>query len=593
MNIYMKYTFFFFTFAFFYVTIAGAQTVPEIIGNPTAVADTTDGMIISYSPEPFQPLRLLFDYYHHSLPSTKIGSHLVTGSYLNSVGRYGWDDFVHSNTFDPVFVALEKEYSISMSRKTFSEKLLSETDAVVIMNPDNPLIFPSARILSDEEISILRKFVNNGGSLMVMVNSGGAARESESFENVQLRKLTRGFGLDWNDDDTHYSNNLIQKGHPYFYDVPVFHYGAGCTLQILLEASSPEILLNVYSEECYTDRHVNGPGIVMVRPGKGKFILVGDVGTWTANLSRPWADNELILRQLFRYLKPDRGVTPPQLTTGKTWQYEVKAFGLQGIPVLNSLSQVTKPHYRLFSPRPITNMPYFEASALLNLTCREQTKDQASILEAKVTDFRWFDEQPENKGDHTIRFTASRQGKVSGMEASGYIAQWLAPDVPVIIALLPVDGLHPGDRWESDEYLRVPIIRGSDLAPVKPHNLEITYVGDRQIGDKNCRLLRSSGEIWLDEMGIQVEDLLPLEEVRRVGGSHYQYLNKRGGKFLFKREQWVDQNTGTVVKARIQTRIFTWVQDTNKPASIAPGKSDIVMSLAYIVTFQLREPVGN
>ncbi len=566
-----------------------AQKIPAGASALLSEADTTDGKVIPYSPEPFQPLRLLFDYYHHSLPSTPVGSHLVTGSYLNSIGRYGWDDFVHSNTFDPVFVALEKEYSVSMSRQPFTGKLLSQTDAAVIMNPDNPELFPSARIISDEEITVLRQFVNNGGCLMVMVNSGGAGRESESFENVQLRKLVRGFGLDWNDNDTHYSNNLIQQGHPHFYDVPLFHYGAGCTLQILPDASSPEVLLNVYSEESYADRNVRGPGIVMVRPGRGKFILVGDVGTWTANLSRPWADNERILKQLFRYLKPDRGVLPFHLAAGKTLEYEVFAAGMQGIPVLNTLSQVKKPHYRLFSPRPITNMPYFEASATLRLTCREKTPDQASLLEAEVSGFRWFDEQPEGKEDQKIHFLASRQGKVSGLDASGNDAQWLAPDVPVIIPLLPVDGLRPGDRWESEEFLRIPIIRGTDLAPVKPYTLEITYVGDRKFGNKDCRLLRSSGEIWLNETGVKIEDLLPAEEVRRVGGAHYRYLNERGGKLLFKREQWVDQKTGIVVKARIQTRVFTWVQDTSKPESTAPGKSDIVMSLAYIVNFDLKK----
>jgi hypothetical protein len=169
-------------------------------------------------------------------------------------------------------------------------------------------------------------------------------------------------------------------------------------------------------------------------------------------------------------------------------------------------------------------MPYFETSALLQLTCKEQTKDQAARLEAKVKDFRWFDEQPENHGDQYICFTASSQGKVSGIEASGYDAQWLTPDVPVIIALLPVDGVCPGDRWESIESLRVPILRGSDLAPVKLFNMEVTYVGDTQVEGKSCRLLRSSSEIWLDELGVRVEELLPEEEVRRVGGSNYQFF---------------------------------------------------------------------
>ncbi len=559
-------------------------------GIVTVVADTIPNHVISYSSQTMQPVRLMFDYYHHSLPSTKVGNRIITGSWVDDNGRYGWDDFVHTNTFDPVFIALEKEYSISMSREPYSKKLLSQTDAVVIMNADNPQIVPSAHLLSDGEISFLQEFVKNGGSLMVMVNAGGTARESEGFEKVQLNKLVRGFGLDWNNDDTHYSDILIQEGHPHFYDVPIFHYGAGCTLQILPEAQNPEVLMDVYSDAGYTDRKVSGHGIVMVRPGKGKFILVGDVGSWTGNISRPWTDNARILKQLFRYLKPDRGVTPPQFPADKSWEYEVTVEGLQGVPVANSLSQISRPHYRLFSPRKITNMPYFETSAHLKLTCKEQTKDQAAKLEAKVTDFRWFDEQPENPGDQYIRFTASRQGKVSGMEASGYDAQWLATDVSVIIALLPVDGVRAGDRWESVESLRIPILRGSDLPPVKPFTLEVTYVADTQVEGNSCRLLRSSGEIWLDELGVRIEELLPQEEVRRVGGSHYEFLAKRGGKLLFKREQWVDQKTGIVVKARIQTRIVAWIHDLRKPINISNADKDnnMVVSLAHIVTFKLK-----
>lgn len=563
---------------------------PDSSGIVIAIADTLSDKLISYSRAPMQPVKLLFDYYHHSLPSTRVGNHIITGSWIDDNGRYGWDDFVHTNTFDPLFVALEKEYSIFMSREPYSKKLLSQTDAVVMMNADNPRIVPSAHLLSDGEISLLQQFVKNGGSLMVLVNAGSAARESEGFEKVQLRKLVRGFGLDWNDDDTHYSDNLIQEGHPHFYDVPNFHYGAGCTLQILPEATNPEILLDVYSDASYTDRQIRGHGIVMVRPGKGKFILVGDVGSWTGNMSRPWADNERVLKQLFRYLKPNRGVTPLLLPVGKSLEYEVTVAGLQAVPVDNSLTQIPRPHYRVFSPREITNMPYFETSALLKLTCKEQTKDQASRLEAKVTDFRWFDEQSENKGDQYISFTASSQGKVSGMKTSGHDAKWLAPDVSVIIALLPVDGLRPGDCWESIEYVRVPILQGADLAPVKPYNMEVNYVGDTYEGGKNCRLLRSSGEIWLDELGVRVEELLPEEEVRRVGGSNYEFFTNHGGKLLFKREQWVDMETGIVVKARTQTRIVAWIHDLRKPVNLSPKDKDnnMIVSLAHIVNFKLK-----
>src|SRR5690606_5799025 len=127
-------------------------------------------------------------------------------------------------------------------------------DGVVIFALDNPALIQDAKVISDDEISALKDFVHKGGSLMLMLNAVEKNRFNESFETVQTRKLLHQFGLDWNNDDTHYSDNTIPVGHPYFYDVQVFHYGAGCTIKILPDAPRPEVLLNVYSDSTYTDR---------------------------------------------------------------------------------------------------------------------------------------------------------------------------------------------------------------------------------------------------------------------------------------------------------------------------------------------------
>src|SRR5690606_24942736 len=164
------------------------------------------------------------------------------------------------------YTILSKEYSISMSRSPYSKKLLKDFDGVVIFAADNPLLIHDAEVITDTEIIALTDFVEKGGSLMVMLNAIEKNRFNESFETKQMKKLLGYFGLTWNDNDTHYSDNIIPVGHPYFYDVPVFHYGAGCTIKILPEAKDPEILLNVYSDTTYIDRSVSGAGIVMVRP---------------------------------------------------------------------------------------------------------------------------------------------------------------------------------------------------------------------------------------------------------------------------------------------------------------------------------------
>lgn len=543
-----------------------------------------------YSPKPFEPYNILFDYYHHSLPSTKVGNYITTGSWVDDKGRYGWDDFVHTNTFDPVYIALEKDYQISMGHKPFSKALLSEIDIVVIINNEDPKKNTAANLIADGEISVLRNFVEEGGSLMVMLNAGTADREHESFEKTQLRKLVNSFGLDWNDDDTHYSDNFIPEGHPYFYDIPNFHYGAGCTIEILPEAYNPEVLLNVYSDPSYTDRQVNGPGIVMVRHGKGKFMLVGDRGSWTGNMSRPWADNCRFLKQMFVYLHPDNGVIQPQYSVGQSLDYKLTVSGLQSVPVANSLSEIEKPFYRMFSPRPTTVMPYFERSADLKLTCNKSTKESGSKMSLEIENFKWFDEQPEDTSRQNITFTVSKQGKVSEIRTSGFDAQWLSPDISLLVALLPADGIKPGDRWNTEEPLRVPILRGSDLPPSIKHELEIVYVNDTLVDGMNCRLLRSSGEIWLDDLGVTVQDLLPNELINKVNGLDYRYYSKHGGKILFKREQWVDSKKGIVIKAKSQTRIIAWIHDLRKPI---PEKNvdkdnEMIISLAHIVNYKLK-----
>jgi len=547
--------------------------------------------VLWFNPHSSERTRLLFDYYHHGLPNTKVGNHLITGSWVDNDGRYGWDDFVHTNTFDHAYTILEEEFTIGANRQPYTENLLQTTDGVVIIAADNPKLIPRSKLISDEEITALRNFVNRGGSLMLMLNGGGAGRFSESFESKQVRKLVNGFGLDWNDDDTHYSDNVLPKGHPYFYDVPTFHYGAGCTLKILPEASRPEVLLNVYADEGYPDRSVNGPGIVMTRPGRGKFILVGDAGSWTGNLSRPWAENERVLKQLFRYMKPDQGVQAATYELGKPLIYDVTVAGMQAIPLANTLSGVSRPLYKSFSPRPITDMPFIESTASITLIPRAETDLKSIRAEGIVSDFQWFDRPTTSSEEQTFSLMISKQGKVSDLEASGEHARWLAPDLPALIALLPVDGIRPGDSWESIENLRIPNLRGTDLPTVKLTNIDIHYVKNDVCGDKDCRLLQSSGEMWLDDLGIKVTDLLPEEEVKRVGGSNYRYFNKRGGKLLFKREQWVDMQSGMVVKARLQTRVIAWIQDTRKPVATnnADKDNEMIVSLANITTFSLNE----
>lgn len=552
------------------------------------VADTAKNIV--YSADQPKPLKILFDYYHHSKPSTKVGNFMVTGSWLGGEGRYAWNDYVHSNTFDPVFTSLGEDFYITIGRESFTKKVLSQHDAVLIINPDNPKVVPQIPVITDAEIKNVRDFVYRGGSLMVMINAGGIDRASEDFESVQLRKLVRSFGLDWNNDDTHYSDVKIGDTHPYFYDLPVFHYGAGCTIQILPGAEQPETLMEVASDAGYPDRHIRGPGMVLVRHGKGKMILVGDAGSWTGNMSRPWAENDRILKQLFMYLKPDNGGVMPQYPIGKAMEYNVTISGLQAIPNANSISEIPKEGYEMFKPRERTNMPYLEGTARLVLTNKAVSADQSLSMEAAVSGFKWFNKLVSDTVQR-IRFVSSRQGKVSNIDVNGKAAAWLAPEMSSAVALTPVEGIRPGDKWLSQEWLRIPVLDGTSVSPVRNLELEVTYVRDEMMNGIKCRLYRSADELWLNDLNIKAGDLLPDAIMNRVGGSHFKFFNARGGKLLFKKEQWVDARTGVVIKARNQSRILAWIEDTRKKVDLSNADKDnsMILSLAQIITLDLKK----
>jgi len=547
---------------------------------------------VPYSPEPAPRLRLLFDYYHHLKPSTKVGEHLVTGGWADNVGRYGWDDFSHTNSFDPVFAALEEKYAIYIHEEPFSKSALKKADGVVIINPDSPVLTPTVPVLTDEEIDNLTQFVRQGGSLMLLINSSG--HKTEKFEDVKLRKLVNGFGLDWNLDDTHYSDIALGKNHPYFYDVPVFHYGAGCTIKIADSAEDPEVLMHVYSDPRYTERSVDGPGIVMVRPGKGKVILVGDTGSWGANVSRPWADNTIVMKQLFRYMLPSRGVSLPTYKTGSEITYDFTIAGLTAMDFNNNtLTSLNRPHHRMFKPRPKTALPFVEASGTLKLGVNEGTDAGATTLAGEITAFRWFDEKDSIGTVESLELQVSRQGKVTAIAVTGENAEYIGPDLGALSALIPNDGIRVGDRWERIEQLAIPTLRGTDRAITKPVEWDVAYVGDEVVNGVDCRLLRSSNEIWLNEIDVDIEDMLPEEEIRKWGGAQYEMFMERGGTLLVRREQWVEKTTGQVVRAKTQSRIVSWIWDTqdfSNPVAATPDERDkhMVTSVAHIITFNRR-----
>src|SRR5690606_41330181 len=98
-----------------------------VLFSQTMSGQSLEPEFIPYSASPQKKMRLLFDYYHHGLPSTKVGNYIMTGSWFHNNGRYGWIEFVHTNTMEHADLLLYERFSILMVLAPVTLKTLSQT----------------------------------------------------------------------------------------------------------------------------------------------------------------------------------------------------------------------------------------------------------------------------------------------------------------------------------------------------------------------------------------------------------------------------------------------------------------------------------
>ena len=533
-----------------------------------------------YTPEtPERPVVLL-DYYHCAELQNKIGSLVVTGSYGTRMGRYGINDFSHVNSFDPLIRALQNEFALILHKEPFTNQNLEKTDIVFMFMPDLPELDPQIPIISDTEIENLDKFVKHGGSLILMVNAFDTASTKKNLP-TQFRKLFNRFGIDWNENNTSYVDIAIGSEHPFFYDIDVVHYGGGCTFNYLDTAKNIKTLLYVHGD--FGSEEIEGPGISLVRHGKGKVLCIGDTGSWTANMSRPWAQNESFLVQMFRHAKKDAGIRPAQFTPDQSIDYKMIISRINCFTSELNVNKLEQPHFKDFS---INNrpLPYFEASCDVNLKCVDVSKSNVSTFQVTVNDYKRFDKPAPFPNNHHVTIKSNRPGSISDVSVSDVSLMKLSPDLIHLIGFIPNDGVRIGDRWNKIMHLPLPAIRGADIPSVRPVNVKMCYVKDEKINDRSCRLMLSTAAVWLDDIRVTPEELL------QHAGINYRFHSGKGGRYEVKREQWIDKETGVVVRVRFQARVIVWFKDARKSKkhTVADIDTDMVLLTAEKIIFDIK-----
>lgn len=526
----------------------GLMGLSMVLGSTSAPAQTP------LTPDAPDRPRVWMDYYHHRPTERRLGRELLFGGLTDPIGRYGTDDLAHTNSFIPLIQTLEADYALIPRTEPFSTAALADTDIALIFTPDAPGVLPEAKVISDEEIQVLDGFVRGGGSLLIMAN--GFA-DIETFETVRLLKLLRHFGIEWLELDTGPIDWIIPEDDPVFVlDAPI-HYGGGCLFRFTPRAESPRTLLHAPNPTADQPYPENDGAIVQVRPGRGKVIVVGDTGSFTANLDRPWIRNAPLLKQIFDHARPSTDRPTPDWTRRDS-RYR-----------LSTTSAVIANHaaYREINraqasetqrPRPYTDLYWQDKDGLIDIVIDKKTGDRHVVLRYRDDDSNFQNSEPQSSPSAAqATYRISPQGRARLLAEHDESAHHLPPDTSALFIEFSRPNPRIGDRWNRTIAFAPPGITPQHSAAPLPVEAQTLLLGEVVIDGRTCLHLKTFAAAWLSDLGLSEADLLP-DDVS-VAQTRWTW-DRGGGRLRIQLEHWLDAETGQLVKAVADSRIVLFLK---------------------------------
>ncbi len=193
-------------------------------------------------------------------------------------------------------------------------------DLLIIGSPYNSII-------TDEEIDVLKEYVENGGNLLVISNGGG-----DYANKTNLTELTQNFGIEFNsdrlNDSVYYVNQqkrlIINKFKPHAIteDLNSFVHSGGCSINAEEYSEDENVKVEVIAQaglncwrEIYNGKEwkeedsPNLPVVVASKYYKGKVVAIGNVSIFSS-LGREYGfgalDNSLLISNILRWLVKER-----------------------------------------------------------------------------------------------------------------------------------------------------------------------------------------------------------------------------------------------------------------------------------------------
>lgn len=451
--------------------------------------------------------------------------------------------------------ALQPFYGVKTVSVPISSDLLRRGDAYVLCCPIKEAS-GGRKNLGEEEADLLQDYVQEGGILVLILNSIPDPEKS-GFDFVGMNRIAGRFGLNFEARQTDTLLVPVSPENPYFRDTKNLIYGNGTTIGIMPEARS-------HTDVVLEDPQ-GRPICTVTRYGKGKILLFGDAGSFgNAHLLRPDVDGYQGVRSLFFSLLPDgpfpgfRWENARRLTLSISDEQIVS-----GYPEENELLSQPKSS----GTEEITNGP--RELDLLSGAANPDSEAHKKRFSSFIRKRNWEGviEIP-NSGSRVFRFTVD-ENSASPIEGTltpaGQVIDLkpsLDPRLNSWLWLFKVGMFcgdvrsyaRPGDSWESQALVPLPSLGLESVTVLKQNKVRF------QLSEVDAGQLRITQRGMMDLSREGFESLFPRESRYRSSE-----LDLVAGSVQFRADYWIDGKTHLPQRSELIISSAIWSSDRDYP----------------------------
>jgi len=514
-----------------------------------------------------QPLRLLFDEYHHFPRSAQFSQGFsLDPEVFERTYFYAADGTGHPNGLFTLTQVLRRDFRTASSTEPIGPDLARRADAYMLICPERAAI-GNPHPITATDATHLEAFVRSGG-ILILVHNSVDDPQHDGIDLTGMNLVASRFGLEFLAKTTRSMSIPIPRDHPVFFGVRGILYGNGTTIRVHPHADARATVLLES-----TNAEVPGAVAVRVRFDGGTVLALGDAGTLgNGNMVRDDVGQPDAVAQLFHCLRPDGPLPAYGWKEGLKLQVRLRdEIAASAYPeVLRCLDLPLDAAARVLNRRPRaldvqSAQPEQSPAAETAKSDAEMQKnrylvaraswDLDAALEIQAFDGRAFSSRwagPDG-AKLTCRLTPRGELLDPSAEANGLDSwRWALLNE---VFVNPLDGYaQPGDEWDSPVMIALPQAQLQQVSTTRRATGHFRFEGRQSCRGRSCFLISKTVSLPLDD--VRPQDLVAPQYAANFDQMNVQF---REGRQTCVAKTWVDEVTRLPVKTVVRwSAVFWW-----------------------------------